>query len=524
MSHSFSHRWTVNKPALQSAQGIVVSQNRRASEVGAKVLCEGGNAVDAAIATSFALGATEPWMSGIGGGGYMLVQNAPGETPTVFDFGMRSPSGIAPENYPLSGQPCQDLFPWPGVVEDRNVLGATAVALPGTVAGMASAHERFGSKRWRDLLQPSVSLAQEGLPIDWYAQLMMSAVAPELARFPASKSTFLTEQGYPLSATWTAHTETRCHLGALAKTLQHLADFGAESFYRGPLAESMVRDLRAAGGCHELADFANYQASEATASRLAYRDHQVYGTPEMTAGPTLAHAMTWLAQRWQPQSTQPSAEDFIAYARALRVATQARLSSMGDTPEARPSCTSHFNVVDSSGMMVSCTQTLLSIFGSRLMLPESGILMNNGMLWFDPEPGKPNSLGPNKRCLANMCPTLLAHSNGRRIALGASGGRKILPSVLQLSSFLLDFNMSLNDAIHAPRIDTSLADITIVDEQFSEAMTQQLQQALGAIQSAPRTVYPYHFACPSAVSRQSSLNTGVTEVMSPWADAVCAPL
>ena len=172
--------------------------------------------------------------------------------------------------------------------------------------------------------------------------------------------------------------------------------------------------------------------------------------------------------------------------------------------------------------MVAVTQTLLSIFGSRFMLPGSGILMNNGIMWFDPEPGKPNSLAPNKRCLANMCPTILARSDGSQFAIGASGGRKIMPAVVELTSLLLDFGMDLETAFHCPRTDMSMDDVTIVDDAMAPEVILTLKNSLANVVTAPRTIFPYHFACPSGVGRKDGENVGATEIMSAWGDAVGA--
>ncbi|MFC6582827.1 gamma-glutamyltransferase [Sulfitobacter aestuariivivens] len=284
----------------------------------------------------------------------------------------------------------------------------------------------------------------------------------------------------------------------------------------------MIADLQAAGGRHAIEDLQSYRATLTSASEHSYRGHRVFGAPRLTAGPTLNHALDLLTE-WHPDGTKPDATAYAAYDAALRTANAARYETMGDTDhEPDPSCTSHFNVVDAAGNMVAVTQTLLSIFGSRLMLPTSGILMNNGIMWFDPESGKANSIAPDKRCLTNMCPTLLERSDGARFALGASGGRKILPSVAQLTSFLLDYGMDLDAALHTPRIDSSLAEATIVDDSMPAPVLSELQEMLGAMVPAPRTIYPLHFACPSAVSRTGTRNAGATEVTAPWADAVAA--
>jgi gamma-glutamyltranspeptidase/glutathione hydrolase len=194
---------------------------------------------------------------------------------------------------------------------------------------------------------------------------------------------------------------------------------------------------------------------------------------------------------------------------------------MGDVNGRRGTgCTTHFTVVDRDGNLVSVTQTLLALFGSRLMLPEAGFLMNNGLLWFDPEPGKPNSLGPDKRPLNNMCPVSGERSDGLGFALGACGGRRILPAVFQLASFVLDFGMDLEEAFHTPRIDVSGSDPVIADEDLPAGVHEALAARFQHV-AAPRTVLPFYFACPSAVGRDAKKrNTGVTEVMSPWSDAV----
>ena len=522
MSRAVSQSIEIRKPAVISEKGLVASQNRIASEIGADVLRRGGNAIDAAIATSFALGVVEPWMSGIGGGGYMIVRRATDEGAQVVDFGMRAPAGLRVEDYPLDslgGEKSNDLFPWPVVAQDANVIGAKAVAIPGQVAGMARAHAAFGSFPWADLIAPAITEAEKGLLVDWYAQLILASAAKDLAKFPASRALYLDAEGFPKASAWTALAQTRCDQGTLATTLTTIATHGAESFYQGKLAQSMIDDLIAAGGRHCLEDFRSYQAQIVPASECQYKGHRVFGTPEMTAGPTLEAVLT-LLRTWLPTGSKPSAEDFATFDRTIRQANQNRIQTMGGDPV--PSCTTHFNVVDAEGTMVSVTQTLLSIFGSRMTLPSSGILMNNGIMWFDPEPGKPNSIGAGQRCLTNMCPTLLERADGVRFGLGAAGGRKIMPAVAQLVCYLLDFGMDAETAMHEPRIDASLAEATIVDSALPAQLRTLLKQKLTCMIEAPRTVYPYHFACPSIVERRGTVNAGATEVMAHWADTVSA--
>jgi len=214
----------------------------------------------------------------------------------------------------------------------------------------------------------------------------------------------------------------------------------------------------------------------------------------------------------------------VAYARALNQAFNTRLAGMGDAAgiaEAAqaPSCTTHFSVVDRHGNMCSVTQTLLSIFGSRVVSPSTGLLLNNGIMWFDPEPGKPNSLGPGKRCLGNFCPVIGEAGDGRRFALGASGGRKIIGAVLQIISFIIDHGLTLEEAFHQQRIDMSGAGKATADRTLPQSVLGALAAAFSTT-TAVRTNFPYAFAVPAAVLRDGEINMGCTEIMSPWGDAV----
>jgi gamma-glutamyltranspeptidase/glutathione hydrolase len=175
-------------------------------------------------------------------------------------------------------------------------------------------------------------------------------------------------------------------------------------------------------------------------------------------------------------------------------------------------------VVDRRGNMLSMTQTLLSAFGSSVVSPSTGLLMNNGIMWFDPEPGRPNSIAPGKRCLMNICP-LVVDSGDMRAALGAAGGRKILPAVAQLALFMADYGMTLDQAMHTPRIDVSGGPTVVADA----ALPHDVLEALGAefnTVAVGRSFFPLAYACPSAVSRTGTLNAGACEVTMPWAEAL----
>jgi gamma-glutamyltranspeptidase/glutathione hydrolase len=436
---------------------------------------------------------------------------------------MRSPRSLNPKDYPLSGNgKSSDLFPWEHVVEDRNVQGATAVAVPGVVSGMDLAHQRFGSQPWQTLVEPAAQLAQEGLLVDWYSTLITASSASALAKDPDAAKLFLDDGKWPISGSWSALTDRRLNQKVLSQTLHEIAQNGAASFYRGKVAQALVNDIQSKGGCLNLEDLEHYQAQWVEPLEIAYRDATIYGVPGLTGAPTLAKALGMLEQGYKPTSLKPDSRMYIEYAKALHQAFAVRLESMGDheAPHA-PGSTTHFSVVDRHGNMCSVTQTLLSIFGSRVVSPSTGILLNNGIMWFDPEQGKANSLAPNKRCLANYCPVIGRTSSDALFAIGASGGRKIIGAVMQLSSLIVDFCFDIEQAFHQPRIDLSGADKIVADQHLD----QEIVSALGTYlptSIARRNIFPYLFACPAGVMRVNEFNSGCTEIMSPWGDAVVA--
>lgn len=518
---NFSNAQVVRKTVIATEAGVVASQHRKAAQVGAAVLAAGGDAVDAAVATSFALGVVEPWMSGLAAGGCMVLWRADERRAHVVNYGMRSPRELDPKDYPLSGAGRNtDLFPWESVVGDRNVQGATAVAVPGVVSGMGLAHARYGRKEWRELLGPAIALAQDGLLVDWYSGLVTASTARALSLDPDAAAMFLDEGRWPIMGAWTTTAERHLDQRALAASLRQVADGGPRALYEGALARALVADVRAKGGSLSEEDLAAYQAEWAEPLAIPYRGGHVYAAPGLTGGPTFAQALRLLEERLPAGGRGPDAQAYRALARSLDEAFRARLSGMGDHESAKaPGCTTHFSVVDRHGNMCAVTQTLLSIFGSRVVSPATGILLNNGIMWFDPEQGKPNSLGPAKRVLANYCPVVGVAADGRQFALGASGGRKILGAVLQLSSFLVDHGMSLEAAFHQPRIDVSGSGQVTADQSLAPEILQALAQEMPTA-TTRRTVFPYAFACPAGVLREDGRNMGCTEVMSPWGDAV----
>ncbi|WP_281968875.1 gamma-glutamyltransferase [Roseovarius nanhaiticus] len=516
MASSLSRTAHTRKHVVETKGGVVASQHRLAAEAGAEVLRAGGDAVDAAIATSFVVGVLEPWMSGPAGGGAMMLWRAGEEKAVAVNHGMRSPKGLRVEDYPLSGRGVAgDLFPWEHVTGDVNVQGAKAIAVPGVVDGLGQVHEAYGRMPWSDLLAPAIAHARRGMLVDWYAALIIASTTRALAEDADAAALFLEDGQWPTISGWTVLAEKRLDQASMAASLDIIARDGARALYDGDLGAALAKDVQDKGGYLSHDDLRSYRASMQKPLSISYRDARFHLVDGLTAGPTFAHAMGDLEGR--DLSAKPDA--FAAYAEALNGAYAARLGTMGDTgesPEA-PGCTTHFSVVDRDGNMVSQTQTLLSIFGSRVVSPSTGFLMNNGIMWFDPVQGRPNSLGPGKRCLMNVCP-VLGEQGDRRFAFGASGGRKIVSAMTQMTSFVTDFGMDIEEAFHHPRIDVSGGPKVVADEAHGNDVLARLREG-NDVALAPRTVFPFAFACPAGVMRKGDTNTGCTEIMSPWGDA-----
>ncbi len=516
MSSSLSRSMQTRKTVIKTKGGVVAAQHRLAAEAGAEVLRAGGDAVDAAVATSFVIGVLEPWMSGPAGGGAMMLWRAGEEKAVAVNHGMRSPAGLRVEDFPLSGKGIAgDLFPWEEVVGNVNVQGAKAIAVPGVVDGLGQVHDRYGRMKWRDLIAPAIEHARKGMLVDWYAALCIASCTRMLAQDKDAAAVFLEDGQWPTISGWTAMAEKRLNQSRMAESLEIIARDGARALYDGDLGAAMARDVQDKGGYLSHDDLRSYHAELQTPLSFGYRDARFDVVNGLTAGPTFAHAFAEM----EKHQIETDADAFDACASGLKSAYQYRLGSMGHDGEnpAAPGSTTHFSVVDSDGNMVSQTQTLLSIFGSRVVSPSTGFLMNNGIMWFDPVQGRPNSLAPGKPCLMNVCP-IIGSSGEKRFAFGASGGRKIVSAVAQLSSFVADLGMDIDAAFHHPRIDVSGGTKLVADEALSPEILNRLR-AVSDVVTAPRSVFPYAFACPAGVMRDGDTNTGCTEIMSPWGDA-----
>jgi gamma-glutamyltranspeptidase/glutathione hydrolase len=514
--------WVVSKRAVVSRRGVVAAQHRLAAEAGVSILARGGNAVDAAIATALAVGVVEPWLSGIGGGGFMLVRTAGDGRVFGIDFGMVAPRRLDPARYRIVGGEDHDWFQWPRVEGDRNIKGYEAVCVPGAIAGLGLAAERFAALPWRDLVAPAVALAEAGMPVDWFASLSIAIDAKGLDEFPASRAVFL-PGGRPPVTRERGH-EQRLANPALARTLQRLAAEGARDFYEGETARLIAADLAAGGAVLDGADLGAYRARLVEPATLDYRGARLHAMPGLTGGPTYLAALSALAATIVPPitpGTAPGPEAFVAYAEAISEAYAQRLSACGHAGATNdPGCTSNVSVIDAAGNMVALTNTLLSRFGAKVLLPGAGILMNNGMMWFDPRPGRPNAIAAGRRPLANMCPVLATRDGKPAFALGAAGGRQIVPALVQLTSFLLDFGMPLEAAFHLPRLDASTRTI-LCDARMPAAQVAAISQRFAAAR-VEDTIYPVQFAVPTAVQHDAARghNIGMAHITTPWPTAL----
>jgi gamma-glutamyltranspeptidase / glutathione hydrolase len=532
MSASFespyrTQHWQITKPVAAGRDGIVVAQNREAAEAGASVLKAGGNAADAAVATAFALSALEPWNSGLGGVGFAIVLPAGEKTARVVDFGPASGHRTDISDYPLTGSMKEDFFTWPAVDGDRNIHGPLSFCVPSAVAGYASLHETFGSGiPLREIMAPAISLARRGLAQDWFTTLKVASSAAVLRLYEESARVFL-PNGLPPVPPYQGETGF-FRLGRLPTTLEGLAEAGLRDFYTGDVASALLSDIRDSGGVIDATDLANCRVQVQPAPTIAWRDtHVVHTAGGLTAAPTLADVIAGMSD--VPRSiTGPDAEWFAILANVMRRAYAARLADLGAASRAHQpdeTCTTHLTVVDREGNLVSMTSTLLSSMGSRVMLPKTGILMNNGMMWFDPRPGSANQIAASARPVCNMCPVIVTAADGGwpRLAAGASGGRRILASVYQTLAFSLDFNMDVSAAVHAPRIDVSGPGAVTADMRLPDDVLGAL--AVGApLKVLEYGVLPINFACPNLIAVDREGARACSDVASPWSAAVAAVL
>jgi gamma-glutamyltranspeptidase / glutathione hydrolase len=511
-----TQHWQVEKPAASGRRGMVVSQAKAAAEAGVAVLDAGGNAIDAAVATALALAAVEPWNSGLGGIGHAVVHRAGQARAETVDFGPTAPAGLDPSRFKLTGRMTSDLFAWPEVEGDTNIHGPLSFAIPSAVAGYAEMHGRWGKLPLAEIIAPAIALARRGLPEDWYTTLKIAVSAPVLRKYSESARIYLRDGLPPVPPYQGGLNYFR--LGDLPGTLARLQQAGWRDLYEGDIAAQIVSDVQAMGGVLSAQDLRDCKARVSPATQAPWRKRTIQLAGPLTAAPTAMDVLRQMAD--VPTGIAPDAGWYVALARALKSAYAQRLTSLGDAePVAAESCTTHLTVCDAEGTMVAMTTTLLSSMGSRVVLPTTGILMNNGVMWFDPRPGQPNSIGPGKRPLTNMFPMIVRDGANPWIAAGASGGRRIMAAVLQLVLFVTEFGMTPQAAAHQLRIDVSDPDKVTADRRLAPDILRALE-ADGPVEIVEHAVLPLNFACPSLILQDVDGRSGISDAASPWSAAV----
>ena len=481
---SWPERWPYSgrRDPVAGRDAMVATTDLLATRVGARILGEGGNAVDAAIAVSFALAVVNPEAGNVGGGGYLLVRRADGTTDAL-DYRSAAPAAAT-----------RDMFRDPHAAAGSEA-GRRAVAVPGAVQGLWQAHRRHGRLAWDSLVQPSVVLAS-GFPVG--ERLVRSFTPPiveGLSRFEATRAVFLASGGRP------PRSGDMFRQPDLGRTLERIRDHGADGFYRGVTADLIVAELSHGGGLLTHEDLESYRPVWRQPIRFGYREHHVLSMPPSSSGGLTLSAtasileafplsdLAWhgadhvhlLAEAWRrafadrnhyladPAFTDLPGDTLLSPGygrwRAAGVAPDRATPStdVGPGVASYGGHTTHVSIVDPTGTAVSLTTTLNTWFGSKLMAEGTGVLLNNEMDDFTTRPGIPNHFGliqgdanaiqPGKRPLSAMTPTIVLDPEERLLlVVGSPGGATIITTVFQVVSNIVDHGMDLSRAVRAPRV------------------------------------------------------------------------
>jgi gamma-glutamyltranspeptidase/glutathione hydrolase len=467
--------------------GMVVSTNRFASQAGLEILKKGGNAIDAAIATAFAMAVTYPSCGNIGGEGFLLYYGHDGVISAI-DFRTQAPSGATEKMF----------FNEEGTEYKKSKINGLhitdspiSIGIPGTVAGLALAHKKFGRMSWSDLIAPAVKLAEKGFPVTDRLHNEMKESKEFFLKFPSSAEFFLKKDKtvYEPGEIWKQPD--------LARTLKRIQKYGKDDFYKGKTAELIVASMKKYGGLITMEDLKNYKPVERKPDHATYRGYDVYAMPLPSSGgitqteilnilegydleemghnsALYLHVLTEAMRRaYKDRSVYLGDPDFNpdipkeklmskAYAKELRMTINLKQASKSDelknileSDENKE--TTHFSVVDADGNAVSVTYTLNGDFGAYLVPEGTGVVLNNSMPDFNSVVGhggigKANLIEPGKRPLSSMTPTIIA-KNGKPVwIIGSPGGKTIITTNIQIILNLIDFKMNIAEAVAAPRI------------------------------------------------------------------------
>ena len=506
---------TSDSAGVPSRTGLVVSTSSIASDIGADILRRGGNAVDAAVATGFALAVTHPTAGNIGGGGFMVVRLANGEAMT-FDYR---------EKAPLASTPTMYLDSTGNINRSLTAAGYLAPGVPGTVRGLELAHKRLGKLPWRDVVMPAVELAEKGFVLhEGLARSLNSEVGGRMSRFPASVAAY----GKPGGGQWAAG--DRIVLADLGRTLRAIAMNGSDGFYKGWVADAIHDDMAANGGLITREDLAQYQAKERTPVRGSYRGYEIISMPPPSSGGVAIVEMLNIVEnfdlksqgRYSPETLHLIIEakrrafldrarhlgdpDFVQvpvarltskeYARTLaqgidrsRATSSVELGKdIVTIAESESEETTHFSVIDKDGNAVANTYTLEGGYGSHVVVKGAGFILNNEMGDFNKKPGETNLTGdigtpanlivPGKRMLSSMTPTIVAKDGKVLLVTGSPGGRTIINTVFDIVLNVTEFGMNARQAVDAPRMHHQwLPDNTTIEANaVPEATLERLRQ------------------------------------------------
>ena len=498
---------------VRAKNGIVSSASRLASEAGLEALKQGGNAVDAAVATAFALAVTWPSAGNIGGGGFLVYHGANGHA-TTFDF--REKAAIAATESMYLGADGR-------VVNNSNHIGMLAVGVPGTVAGLYKAHQELGSLPWEDLVGPALEMAREGIPLTYSLQTGFVRSASRFRQYPSSAKKFFKSDGsfYELGENWKQPD--------LAHTLELIQKNGKDGFYRGENAKRLADFMAANGGLITEEDLEQYEAIEREPIRGSYRGFDIISMPPPSSGGVALvemlniledydlsrmghnsadylHVLTETMRRAYADRAEhlgdPDFNDDMPLSRLLDKEYAAELRSSIDMErksESQPSQfaqayeseeTTHFSVVDKDGNMVSLTYTLEFGYGSAIVVEGGGYLLNNELGDFNAIPGltdergnigtTPNLVAPQKRPLSSMTPTIVAQNGEPVFATGSPGGKTIINTTMQTILNIIDHGFNIAEAIEAGRIHHQwLPDVTRVESDSISTDTIRLYEAKG---------------------------------------------
>jgi gamma-glutamyltranspeptidase / glutathione hydrolase len=510
--------------------GMVVAQERRAAEIGRDILRRGGNAVDAAVAVGFAMAVTYPRAGNLGGGGFMVIHLAKGNRNTSIDYRETAPAAASPEMF---------LDPHGEPDSEKSRDSGLALGVPGTVAGLALAEKKYGSRKFTlpQLIAPAIALAADGFTIDDDLADTLPRAAERLSRWPSSAKIFV-KDGRILQQ------DDKLVQPDLASTLRTIAQRGPRSFYEGPIAEKIAAAVRDAGGIMTADDLRKYRPTERAVLRGKYRGYEVIAMPPPSSGGVCLIEMLNILEGYD-LAKMDRVEALHLEIEAMRRAYADRAVYMGDPaavkmpiarltsksyaqqqrktigPRATPSAeihpgptddheghnTTHFSVIDRDGNAVSNTYTLNFSYGVGLVAEGTGVLLNNEMDDFTAKPGTANAYGlvgfaanlpsPGKRPLSSMTPTILLKNGNPVLITGSPGGSRIISTVLQVIVNAADFKMPIGEAVQSPRLHHQwLPDEVRVEPGFSETVLEGLRQRGHAVRSGP----PYSSANSIAVA------------------------